>query len=77
MVVSVILLSEKTPGTNHTGLVTAKVLLVYTRSLGLFEYAKNAINAIWKLTLRHLLTESLKLKYLRKTIAYVLNNKYE
>ena len=41
--------------------------------LGLFVYAKNAINVIWRLTLRHVLTELLKL-IIFENIAFVLNN---
>ena len=40
-------------------------------------YAQNAINAIWRLTLRHVVTEPLELKFLCKNIAFVLNNKYK
>ena len=45
--------------------------------LGSFVYAKNAINAILRLTLRHVLTESLELNFLCKNIAFVLNNNYK
>ena len=41
--------------------------------LVLFTYALNAINAIWRLTLRHMLTQSLGLMFLRKN-AFVLDN---
>ena len=44
--------------------------------LGIFVYAQNAISAIWRLTLRHVLTGSLELNFLRETIVFVLNNKY-
>ena len=42
---------------------------------GSFVYAQNAINAIRRLTLRHVLTELMELKLLRENIAFVLNNK--
>ena len=45
--------------------------------LGSFVYAKNAINAILRLTFRHVLTESLELKFLCQNIAFVLNNNYK
>ena len=44
---------------------------------GYFAYAQNAINAIWRLTLRHVLTEPLELKMLYENIELVLNNKYK
>ena len=47
-----------------------------TRFWGLFVYAKNAINAILRLTLRHVLMESLELKFLCENITFVLNNNY-
>ena len=42
-----------------------------------FVYAKNAKNAILRLTLRHVLTESLELKFLCENVAFVLNDNYE
>ena len=45
--------------------------------LGSFVYIQNAINAILRLTLRHVLTESLELKFLCENIAFVLNNNYK
>ena len=42
-----------------------------------FVYAQNAINAIIRMTLRHVLTESLKLIFLCENIAFVLNNNYK
>ena len=33
-----------------------------------FVYAQNAINDIWRLTLRHVLTESLDLDFCAKTL---------
>ena len=44
---------------------------------GLFVYAQNAISAIWRLTLRHVLRGSLELKFLCEPNAFVLNNKYK
>ena len=43
---------------------------------GLFVYVQNAINAILRLTLRHVLTELLGLKFLCENIAFVLTNNY-
>ena len=37
--------------------------------------ALNAINTIWKLALRHVLTESLELKCVCENCEFVLNNK--
>ena len=46
------------------------------RDFRVFVYMpKNAINAIWRLTLHHVLTEPLELKFLRENIAFVLDNK--
>ena len=45
--------------------------------LGSFVHAQNAINAILRLTLRHVLMESLELKFLCENIAFVLNNNYK
>ena len=45
--------------------------------LGSFVYAQNVINAILRLTLRHVLRESLKLKFLCENIAFVLNDNYK
>ena len=45
--------------------------------LGSFVYAQKVINAIWRLTLRHVLTESLELKFLCKNIVFVLNIKFK
>ena len=45
--------------------------------LGSFIYAKNVINAILRLTLRHVFKESLELKFLCENIAYVLDNNYK
>ena len=42
---------------------------------GSFVYAQIAINAIWRLTLRHVLEESLEGKFWCENIAFVLNNK--
>ena len=42
--------------------------------LGYFVNAQNAINAIWRLTLRPVLKESLGMKFLCENIAFVLNN---
>ena len=44
---------------------------------GLFVYAKNAIKAILRLTLRHVLKESLELNFLCENLAFVLNNNYK
>ena len=43
-------------------------------NLGIFVYAKNAKNAILRLTLRHVLTESLELKFCAKTshLSYII-----
>ena len=46
-------------------------------TLRYFVYAQNVINAFWRLTLRHVLTESLKLKFLCENIAFVLNDNYK
>ena len=35
---------------------------------------KNAINAIWRLTLRRMVTQSLELKILCENVAFVLDN---
>ena len=42
---------------------------------GLFVYAQIAINAIWRLTLRHVLKESLELKFGAETLhsSYIIN----
>ena len=45
--------------------------------LGLFVYNQNANKAILRLTLRHVLTESVELKFLCENIAFVLNNNYK
>ena len=45
--------------------------------LGFFVYAQNVINAIWRLTLRPVLTESLELKFLCENIAFVAHNNYK
>ena len=37
---------------------------------------QNAINAIWRLTLRRMLTQSLELKFVCENVAFVLDNKY-
>ena len=42
--------------------------------LGLYVITENGVNAIWRPTLRHVLTESLELKFLCENIAFVLNN---
>ena len=42
---------------------------------GLIVYAQNVINAIRRLTLRHVLIESMELNFLLENIAFVLNNK--
>ena len=44
--------------------------------LGSFLYAQNVINAIVRLTLRHVLMEPLELKFLCENITFVLYNKY-
>ena len=51
----------------------AKTENVWTRFLGLFVNAQNVINAIWRLALRHELTESLELKF----VCEILNHKYK
>ena len=43
----------------------------------IFGYDQYALNAIWRLTLRHVLTEPLELKILYENIAFVQNNKYK
>ena len=43
--------------------------------LGFSIYTQNAINAILRMTLRHVITESLELSYLCENIAFVLNIK--
>ena len=40
--------------------------------LGFFVYAKNAINVICKLVLRHMLAESFELKLLCKNVAFIV-----
>ena len=40
---------------------------------GIFVYAKNAINVIWRLTLRRMLAESFELKLLCKNVAFIAN----
>ena len=40
-----------------------------------FAYDQCSLNAIWRLTLRHVLTESLEIKILCENIAFVLINK--
>ena len=42
-----------------------------------FSYDQYALNAIWRLTLRYVLTESLEIKILYENVAFVLNNKYK
>ena len=44
-------------------------------TLGTFVSAQNMINVIWRLMLRHVLTESLEVILLCKNIAFLLNNK--
>ena len=39
---------------------------------GIFVYAKNASNVIWRLTLRRMLAESLELKLLCKNVALIV-----
>ena len=52
--------------------------ITFKRDFGVFfVYAKNVIGAIWKLTLRHVLTASLELKILCENNAFVLNNNYK
>ena len=43
---------------------------------GIFVYAKNAINVICKLALRHILAESFELKLLCKNVAFIVEYKY-
>ena len=43
---------------------------------GIFVYAKNAINVIWRLTLRRMLAESFELKLLCKNVAFIVEYKY-
>ena len=42
---------------------------------GIFVYAKNAINAIWRLTLRLMLAHALELKFLYKIVSIVVDDK--
>ena len=50
----------------------------FKRDFGVFfVYAQNANNAILRLTLRHVLMESLELKFLCENIAFVLNNNHK
>ena len=42
---------------------------------GIFVNAKNAIKAIWRLTLRRMFAQLLKLKLLCKIAAFVVGNK--
>ena len=42
-----------------------------------FVYTQNAIYANLRLTLRHVVTESLELNFLCENIAFVLNNNYK
>ena len=50
---------------------------IKTRFWGLFVNVQNAINAILRLALRNVLTESLELNFLCENIASVLNNNYK
>ena len=43
---------------------------------GIFVYAKNAINVIWRLALRRMLAESFELKLLCKNVAFIVEYKY-
>ena len=43
---------------------------------GIFVYAKNAINVIWRLTLRRMIAESFELKLLCKNVAFIVEYKY-
>ena len=43
---------------------------------GIFVYAKNAINAIWRLTLRRMFAESFELELLCKNVAFIVEYKY-
>ena len=42
---------------------------------GIFVYAKNVFNVIWRLTLRLMLAESFELKLLCKNVAFILEYK--
>ena len=54
----------------------AKCQLIMTKFLGFFVNAKNAINVIWRLTLRRMLAESFELKWLCKNVAFIVEYKY-
>ena len=43
---------------------------------GIFVYTKNAINVIWRLTLRRMLAESLEMKLLCKSVAFIVGYKF-
>ena len=43
---------------------------------GIFVYAKNVINVIWRLTVRRMLAESFEFKFLCKNVAFVVECKY-
>ena len=43
---------------------------------GIFVYAENAINVIWRLALRRMLAESFELKLLCKNVAFIVEYKY-
>ena len=49
---------------------------ICTRFLGCFVCAINATNAIRRLTLRRMLTQSLELKFMCENVAFVIDNKY-
>ena len=44
----------------------------FNEIFGSFVYTQNASNAIWRQTLRHVLKESLELKFLCDNIGFVL-----
>ena len=69
-------LQQSKLGQNDSVSTVKQKVFLKTIILGLFVYAKNVINTIWRLTLRHVLTESLELKFMCENIAFVLNNKY-
>ena len=43
---------------------------------GIFVYAKNAINVIWRLKLRRMLAELFELKLVCKNVAFIVEYKY-
>ena len=49
---------------------------LYEISGNFFVYAKNAMNVIWRLTLRRMYAESFKLKLMYNNVAFIVEYKY-